>query len=120
MAQLELLSEELRHDVPGLFEGLDQVPNRFSCSVSNSKFWSDHCAQMHAIINVTDRVLQHAKDLQISVWFDTAVDFTDYAETWCSMLVEGELMKRLSERGIELMFTVYAPMTEQADTASSG
>jgi hypothetical protein len=105
---LPRLGDELNRHVPRLYDGLDRVPNRFSCSVCSENDWVAH---HKAIIDVLSRcadLILNAQEKQITIEIDIAVDPDDHS--WrliTQVLLDLDLIGLLSKLRVPVGISIY-------------
>jgi|SRR6266850_5490327 len=77
---LVAFGEKLNAQRPRLFDGLDCVNGRFSCSICSDPSWESHRSAIHSFLQEFSEVLRKAKGLGLRVEIDVAIDASDYRE----------------------------------------
>lgn len=96
--------------LPGFFAGMDRIERQFSGSVANSNKWSDHVELMIRFLEIMSSVIVAAREKSIQGQFDVAVDNDDCPEAVISsLIIPHELLAKLTNAGVELVFSVYWP-----------
>jgi len=91
-----------------LFEGLDHVPNRFSCSVCEGGTWAKHERAIARFLRKCNLALQKAAVSKVSVDFDVAIEPEDFSKrAYIETFLAPRLLQRLAERRVGLVFTYY-------------
>lgn len=105
---LHTFAQQLDLAAPGLFTGMDRVPNRFSCTVASGGDWEVHRRAVLELFSGHHALLEAAAGSGISVCIDVAIDPEDYASRLFAQVgVDPELAEWLVRSGVSLLFTVY-------------
>jgi len=111
LEQLSQLGAELNAVAPGLYTGMDRVPNRFSCDVETSDGcdWGLHRDAILRFLRTCGCVIARARQQKISIQFDVAVEPEDYeSANVTGLLVDTDLSRALSAHDVELGFSIYS------------
>lgn len=78
--KLVALAHSLERIEKGLFEGLDKVPGRFSCSICSDDRWVKHTKAMSRFLIKYSSIVRKARRFGIKVEFDVAIEPEDLAK----------------------------------------
>lgn len=93
----------------GFFDGLSRDGGQFSGSVSDSNEWGDHVDAMGAFLDALSPTIREFSARRVRGQFDVAVDDDDRRrdDIISSYLVPIELIRKMSNLGIDIMFSMY-------------
>ena len=94
---------------PGMFDGLDCVEGRMSCSICQDRSWDTHVSEMQLFLNDFDALITEARKRSIRIEFDVAIDAEDYSggKTYLSFRLPSELINLLAVKTVSIMITYY-------------
>lgn len=105
---LESLGEKLNRCLPGLFTGLDRVPNRFSCSVCSEDDWESHSRAISAVLTRCSEPIKEAISVQMELSIDVAIAREDYVDSMLTELVlDTKLTGLLSQCRTAFVVSIY-------------
>jgi hypothetical protein len=105
---LEALGATLDRTCPGLFDGLDRVPRRFSCSLCSENGWRAHRQAILATVTKCDETIKQAQKLGVSVSLDIAIEPEDYhGLVMLELPFDQEILGFLHTRVIDVTITIY-------------
>lgn len=114
---LETIARLVSAFSPASFDGMDRVPNRFSCSICDSSSFPDHISAICHCVESWKDIFTESQQLEVSCTFDVAFDVTDLERTahYMSIGLNRSLLSALVRVNVALDLTIYhnLPVTVQ-------
>jgi hypothetical protein len=109
--QLDSVGHSVNPLFPDSFDGLDHVPGRFSCTISESDEWGEQRDTQIDWLRRLHSVLESAKDAGIRVSIDLAVYPEVYQARWLTELsLDQTLIELLHRYRVNFVVSVYGPI----------
>ncbi len=104
---LRSIIEALEISNRGLFTGMDNEQNKFSCSLSDVSDQHQHWMDISSIFFKIQPVLNLANKLGVNLELDAAIESDDFGYLYAEVNPGKSLLKLIVDNNIDLVITIY-------------